>query len=119
MKKKKGFTLIELVIVIAILLVLVTIAIPRFTKSHLNAQAAAHNINVKELRNAGVMYQIEHPDHTGAIDATALGEYIEGDVPQPAKGLGDNFTVSVGTNGEVTVSPGEVEVSGDQLQAVQ
>ncbi|MBL7575168.1 type IV pilus assembly protein PilA [Peptoniphilus asaccharolyticus DSM 20463] len=118
-KKKNGFTLVELVVVIAILLILVSIAIPRFTKSNLSAQAATHNLNVKEIKNAAIMYKMENPDTTGTISENDLKTYFEGDFPKPAKALKENsFTVSVANNGNVTVSPGEVKVEGDNLVAV-
>lgn len=120
LKKKKGFTLVELVVVIAILLILVAIAIPRFTKSNLSAQAAAHNLNVKELKNAAVMYSIENPESTGAITQENLTPYFEGKFPKPVKALKkDSFSVSIDKNGNVTVTPGEVKIEGDQLVTVE
>lgn len=54
-KKKEAFTLIELIIVIAILALLAAVAIPRYNKSKINAEIAAHKTNVSMLKSAAEM----------------------------------------------------------------
>lgn len=51
-KKRKAFTLIELIIVIAILGILAAIAIPKYNKSRVKAAETAHLANVQMLRSA-------------------------------------------------------------------
>ena len=117
-KKSKAFTLVELVIVIAIILILVSIAIPRFTKSNLSAQAAAHNVNVKEIKNADILYLMEHEsENISEIPVGNLSEYFEGGkVPKPAKSYtSDDFKISVGSNQEIKVTPGPLKVEGNKL----
>lgn len=116
-KKKNGFTLIELVIVISILLLLVAIAIPKFSKSNLSAQVATHNLNCKEIRNAALMYLIENPEiKNTSLGENELGAYFENGYPKPAKGLSKNsFTVSVSDEGNITVSPGEISIVDNAL----
>ncbi|MHC5100005.1 magnesium chelatase subunit ChlI family protein [Peptoniphilus genitalis] len=58
-KKNKGFTLIELVIVIAIIAILISIAAMKYSSTNLAAEAAAHNANVKVLKSAGILYRID------------------------------------------------------------
>lgn len=54
-KKRQGFTLIELIIVIAILGILAAIAIPRYNVSKNKAAETAHLSNVQMLRSAARM----------------------------------------------------------------
>lgn len=115
MKKKKAFTLIELIIVIAILALLIAIAIPKYQKSNLSAQATAHNANVRVLKNAAILYSIDHPEDKD-IQQDEIKPYLEsGEFPKPAKALPDkDFKVTV-KDGEVVVKPGPVKVEGKKL----
>ncbi|HAE92706.1 MAG TPA: prepilin-type cleavage/methylation domain-containing protein [Tissierella sp.] len=54
-KNKKGFTLVELVVVIAILGILAAIAVPKLSKSRENAAIAAHNANVRTLESSATL----------------------------------------------------------------
>ena len=53
-KSKKGFTLAELLIVVAIIAVLTAIAVPLFVTSLQKAQKAAFEANCDTLRTAGI-----------------------------------------------------------------
>lgn len=118
MKKKKGFTLIELVIVIAIIAILISIAAMKYSSTNLAAEAAAHNANVKVLKSAGILYLIDNPNPESGISLENLKDYIEGGkIPKPAKHLEgyDSFTVEASDDGDVTVKPGPVKVSDKKL----
>ena len=59
-KNKKGFTLIELIVVIAILGILVLLAAPRFLGYTKDAQKATMQADAKVLSNAALVYNIEN-----------------------------------------------------------
>ncbi len=117
-KKNKGFTLIELVIVIAIIAILISIAAMKYSSTNLAAEAAAHNANVKVLKSAGILYLIDHPDSKGEIGAEALKPYLEGGkIPKPAKHFNDakDFTITSKEDGDVEVKPGTLKVQDKKL----
>ena len=73
-QKRKGFTLIELIVVIAILGILAAIAIPRLTGTRDKAETAALVATVRTLNSAVSVYMAGEEDTTtleGATDATA------------------------------------------------
>ena len=99
--RKKGFTLVEIMIVVAIIGLLAAIAIPNFVKARQKAQAEACIANLRQIEGATQVWAVD----TGANDTVAPGwndlmpNYIRGD---PAKGLtcpgGGNYTLSTVNN---------------------
>jgi type II secretion system protein G len=82
-ENERGFTLIEMMIVVAIIAILVAILVPNFMRARAQAQTAACEANLKEIATALELYQTDHeayPDTPGATNATAsdvnLGQYL-------------------------------------------
>ena len=66
-KLQKGFTLIELMIVIAIIAILAAILIPNFLHARAESQTAACEGNEKQIATAMEEYAV---DHSGAYPST-------------------------------------------------
>jgi general secretion pathway protein G len=66
---KKGFTLVELLIVIIIIAVLAAIAIPKFSNSSQRSKESSLRANLKLVRNAIDLFRAD----TGAFPATMAG----------------------------------------------
>lgn len=77
LKNKKGFTLIELIVVIAVIGILVLLAAPKFLGYTQDANKAAMQADAKVLSNAALVYNVENEAWPTTADAAK--KYTIGD----------------------------------------
>lgn len=79
MKKlnKKGFTLVEIMIVVAIIGLLAAIAIPSFVSARTKSQTNACINNLRQIDGAKDQYALEKDGATPADMAALVPEYIK------------------------------------------
>ena len=69
-KDQHGFTLIELVVVVLIIGVLASIAVPRLANAWDDAKASACKANMRQIEAALELYYFEHGEYPSAADFT-------------------------------------------------
>ena len=74
---KKGFTLVEIMIVVAIIGLLAAIAIPNFVKARESAQKNACIANLKQIEGAKVLWALDGGTGTPTVDANLVSDYIK------------------------------------------
>ena len=67
-KSKKGFTLIELMIVVAIIGILAAIAIPNFLRFQLKSKSSEGKVNLAAIRTAEESYLAEFGTYVAATE---------------------------------------------------
>jgi len=80
MNMKKGFTLIEIMIVVAIIAILASIAIPNFIAYRQTSQENACKANMKAINNACEAYVVKNgkaPTTIGNLTDTTLGAFLK------------------------------------------
>lgn len=89
-----GFTLVEMMIVVAIIAMLVLVLVPNFVRARAQAQTAACMMNLKEVATALELYQADHDRYPTASDQVLDGSdpnllpYIKQVPVDPVAGTG-------------------------------
>ena len=102
MRSKKGFTLVELMVVVIILGILVAIAIPIYNNVTGDAQKKACAANERTLEGAVAMYQAANSGKMPTtVNELVTGGFIEAEPTCPVDGtskytINSNGTVSCG-----------------------
>jgi len=73
---KKGYTLIELMIVVAIAGILVSLAIPNFQQSAMKAKETALKQNLFTMRTVLDQYYADRGDYPDSLDSLVEAQYL-------------------------------------------
>jgi prepilin-type N-terminal cleavage/methylation domain-containing protein len=88
MQKKSGFTLVEIMIVVAIIGLLAAIAIPSFVKARAQSQKNECINNMRQIDSGKEQGALEQGISTGLVDVTIVNSFIKGANPTcPANGV--------------------------------
>ncbi|MEL7568046.1 MAG: prepilin-type N-terminal cleavage/methylation domain-containing protein [Dehalobacterium sp.] len=103
-KNDKGFTLIELMVVVVILGILAAIAIPRFTDKTAQAERAREKADIKIIQNAIDMYYFDEKDYPTDLEGSVTPDDLEALVPNYLQSVPEGIaTIDFGDNGVIEV----------------
>jgi type IV pilus assembly protein PilA len=114
MRRNRGFSLIELLIVVAIILIIAAIAIPNLIRSKMSANEASAVGSLRTIHTAQLTYAVTYPEAGYADDLSKLGgvnpnpptstasgilDWVLGCAGQPCQKSGYRFAITgaVGT----------------------
>lgn len=103
-KRNGGFTLVEIMIVVAIIGLLAAIAIPNFVKARGTAQKNACIQNLRQIDGAKEQWALEAKKSAGsAVDETAINSYLKNGAPS-CPGGGTYTYSAIGTDPSCSIT---------------
>jgi type IV pilus assembly protein PilA len=126
-QRPNGFTLMELLIVISIMLILMLMAIPNFNKMRITAHETSAMKSLQTIYQAEIQYQTTFPQNGFSCSMQALGgdpksgqptatsaQLLQGDLPA---GVKDGYTFNIVNCSKVTVNNTD-QITGFEVTAV-
>jgi type IV pilus assembly protein PilA len=126
-QRPNGFTLMELLIVISIMLILMLMAIPNFNKMRITAHETSAINSLKQIYTAQIQYQTTFPQNGYSSTLQALGgdpkqgtptpaaaQLLQGDLPA---GIKDGYIFNIVNITKVTVNNVD-QITGYEVTAV-
>ena len=114
LSKNGGFTLVEMLIVVAIIAILIAISIPMVTSSLDKAKKATDDANLRSAIGAATVEYLSNGSVVYYVIEDGQGKFEKGTVPTGAKfqygksgnNAGEGIYVKVSSTGEVTAQFG-------------
>ena len=106
MRKAKGFSLIELLIVVAIILIIAAIAIPNLLRSRLAANEASAIASIRTISTAETTYATTYPSIGYTCALSELGPPASGDPTSSSAGGILDAVLATGVKAGYTFSLG-------------
>ena len=110
-KNEKGFTLIELMVVVVIIGIIVGIALPQFTVAHEKARKQRAKAEIKNFKTVAMVIYAEDGTYPTGTDFSGMSDYNIPSTPKDPWGGSysystiDGFTITDGSSKGISATP--------------
>ena len=96
---RNGFSLLEMLVVVSIILILATVAVPKFMSAGKTAKIAKISADIRTIDNAAALYEIDKGKYPETVAALATKDTNGKAYLQFEPKLPDGTVYSIGTDG--------------------